>query len=331
LFLSPVTVARDFTDAEVSHVAHPDWFVNDPFVDLETIRVEAQTEGRQGIMVLFTTQGCSYCDAFVRRSLGNPQLASRLRAQFASVGLEVFDDTEMTSPSGQQLPIKQFAETEGAEYTPTLLFYGDDGTRILRVVGYQSPERFGRILAYLSEEGYRTESLRDYLARDARPVNDRGEMRDDPLFMTPPYALDRSRLPAQKPLMVLFERPGCEACDAFHSDVMALKEIRELLERFEIVRLDATDAKMPVMAPDGARTTAADWFETTEFTRLPAMLFFDENGKEVQRTDALVMRQRMMNTLNFVLERAYEKGWSYQRFARSKGIERARQRAQSMQ
>jgi hypothetical protein len=30
----------------------------------------------------------------------------------------------------------------------------------------------------------------------------------------------------------------------------------------------------------------------------------------------------MMNSVNFVLEKAYKKGWTYQRFARSKAIER---------
>ena len=32
----------------------------------------------------------------------------------------------------------------------------------------------------------------------------------------------------------------------------------------------------------------------------------------------------MLNATNLVLERAYEKGWHYQRFARTKAIERNR-------
>jgi hypothetical protein len=30
----------------------------------------------------------------------------------------------------------------------------------------------------------------------------------------------------------------------------------------------------------------------------------------------------MLNSLNFVLQRAYEKGWTYQRFARTSAIEK---------
>jgi hypothetical protein len=38
-----------------------------------------------------------------------------------------------------------------------------------------------------------------------------------------------------------------------------------------------------------------------------------------------MLRQRMMNSLLYTLERAYEKQWSYQRFARSKALERLQQ------
>jgi hypothetical protein len=58
------------------------------------------------------------------------------------------------------------------------------------------------------------------------------------------------------------------------------------------------------------------------------MLFFDEHGNEVLRTDALVLNQRMMNSLNFVIEQAYMKGWTYQRFARSKGAEKLQKQQQ---
>ena len=44
---------------------------------------------------------------------------------------------------------RQLAEAQGAGMAPTLLFFGPDGKRTLRAVGYQSPERFELILDYL--------------------------------------------------------------------------------------------------------------------------------------------------------------------------------------
>lgn len=324
------TAGEVFDDSEVLHIDYPDWFA-DSLLDLEDDLATAREAGKLGLMVLFTTEGCSYCDVFIRKSLGDPALAARVREHFVSVGLEIFDDSEMVAPDGTASPVKAFAGREGVMFSPTLLFFGPDGTRWLRVVGYQSPERFGRVLDYLTGEHRTSESLREYLLRTNPPAaaDVKQTLRDDALFMTPPYILDRSRWPASQPLLVLFETPGCADCDQFHDQVLADPAIREMLSGFDVVRLDADDSSTPVLAPDGKRTTPAAWFESNEMSRLPALMFFDEQGRQVLTTDALVLKQRMENSLNFVLERAYEKGWTYQRFARSKGIERSLRRQQA--
>ena len=322
--------AKDFVDSEIRHIEFPDWF-KDSFLDLKEDLNEALTDGKLGLMILFTTEGCSYCDLFIEKSLGDPRIASRVHSHFDSVGLEIFDDSEMVDLLGASLRIKQFAKREGVEYSPTLLFYGENSERLLRAVGYQSPERFGTILDYLIGRHYRSETFRDYvngLAAKASASHPALELRADPLFLQPPYALDRSRFPADRPLLVIFEKTACAECEEFHTKVLALNEVRAELEKFEIARFDGADKKTPVLTPDGRKVAPSQWFEQTGFTRVPGLLFFDENGNEVLRTDALVLRNRMMNSLGFVLEKAYKKGWTYQRFARSKAIERQQKRQQ---
>ena len=317
--------AKEFDDSEIKHVEYPDWFKKDPFTNLAETLQTARADGKQGLMVLFTTDGCSYCDLFIRKSLGNPKIASLVQANFSSVGLEIFDDAEMTDLRGKETAIKQFAKREGVEFSPTLLFYGDGGTRVLRAVGYQSPERFVKIIEYVTGNRFQHESLSEYfsrLAREDKTAPSKIGLKQDPMFSNPPYALERGRFPASQPLLVIFEQVGCKECLEFHKDVLALNEVRGILKQFEIVRLDIDDARTPILAPTGERVTPASWFEQTSFSRVPALLFFDEKGNEVLKTDALVLRQRMMNSMNYVLERAYEKDWSYQRFARSKGLER---------
>lgn len=317
--------AERFDDSAVKHIAYPAWFVDSPFHDLQEDLRAALADGKHGLMILFTTEGCSYCEAFIRKSLGDPGIAGAVQQGFAAVGLEIFDDTELTDPRGATLSTKAFAAREGAAFAPTLLFYGKDGETLLRVVGYQSPERFRAILAYVRGGHYRNEPLRTYLARLAshtpKPAS-AAVLRQDPLFAAPPHQLDRSRLPAEKPLLVIFETAGCDDCTVFHDEVLAADDIRALLARFDVVRLDAADSNTPVVAPDGGRTTPAAWFERAEFTRTPALQFFDERNAEVLKTDTLVLRQRMRNSLLYVLEHAYAQGMTYQRFARSKSLER---------
>ena len=326
-----IVLAKDFDDAVSEHIGHPSWFVESPFNDLEGLLDNALSEGKTGLMVLFTTQGCSYCDQFIRVSLGNPKIAGRVQGSFAAVGLEIFDDREMTDPGGESLSIKAFAKREGAGYSPTLLFYGEDGKRLVRNVGYQSPQRFSRILDYLIDGHAGRVSLRDYLrevATSDAETQANPHLNTDPLFMRPPYALDRSHFAAEQPLLVIFEKPACQACDDFHREVLALEEIRGLLDGFEIARLDAEDDKTPVIAPDGKPTTPAQWWARTHFSRLPTLVFFAENGRQVLETDALVKRQRMLNSVNYVLQRAYEKDWTYQRFARTTAIEKLNRQKQ---
>jgi len=319
--------AAGIDDSEIKHIVYPDWFSESLFFDLPEELENARSGGKLGVMVLFTTEGCSYCHLFVRKSLGDPDLAALVQQHFESVGLEIFDDREMTDTRGVAMPIKQFADQEGAEFAPTLLFYGLDGERMLKVVGYQSPERFRLVLEYLVDDHFRTQTLAQFfqqrvMARQARVTAADAGLAQDPLFAGPPYALDRRESPASRPLLVIFERADCLECDEFHTAVLAEGEVRETLGRFEVVRLDAADSQTGLVTPDGRTLTPAAWFDESEFTRTPALMFFDEHGARVLETDALVLRQRMMNSLNYVLEGAYEKGWTYQRFARTKAIER---------
>jgi len=319
--------ADNFDDSQIKHIEYPDWFSENLFHDLSEELEIAGSRGKQGLMVLFTTEGCSYCYLFVQKSLGNPDLASRVQRQFESVGLEIFDDREMTDPRGTDMPIKQFAQHEGAEFAPTLLFYDLDGNRILKLVGYQSPERFGHVLDYLDGGHFRTEPLREYFAKlsetrgrpAARPVPG---LRTDPLFSKPPYRLVRGATSETPPLLVIFERAACDECDEFHDKVLAQPDVRETLGRFQVVQLDADDEETAVTTPDGGTVTPASWFHQEGFSRVPALMFFDQGGALALTTDALVLEQRMMNSLNFVLAGAHEKGWTYQRFARSQAIAR---------
>jgi thioredoxin-related protein len=312
----------------------PEWFDDSPFLDLEEAISEGSNEGKKGLMILFTTQGCSYCEQFIRDSLGDPKIAALVQEKFSSLGLEIFDDAEMVTPTGETMAVKHFAKKEGVGFAPTLLFYDNQGKRVLRQVGYQAPQRFLHLMDYVAENHYQSQNLRDFIiSKQVKNPTAYAKLRSDKLFDEPPYALDRSHFDASEPLMVLFEKKGCNECEDFHRNVMQLKHVRETLNNFQIVRMDVDDEKTPVLLPNGKFTTPSSWFTQTSFSRLPALMFFDEKGKQALKTDALVRDDRMMNSLNYMLEKAHLKNWTYQQFARSKAIEKSQQQAvsQSMQ
>lgn len=321
----PALQAANFEDSKISHVAYPDWFSNNPFLELNEELANARASDKQGLMVLYTTEGCSYCAVFVEKSLRDPDIAATVKQHFNSVGLEIFDDTSLVTPQGQETTVKAFAKQEGVMFSPTILFYDQEGKRVLRITGYQSPERFKTSLRYVIGKHYQSQTMADYVQSisnpEATPLST-ARLREDPLFTRPPYILQRNVIAASQPLLVIFEKTACEECDAFHDKVLADKQVRDSLKRYDVVRLDSRDKKTVIIRPDGSRTTPASWYQQHGFSRTPALLFFNESGQAAIKTDNLVMQQRMMNSIQYVNERAYTKGWSYQRFARSKAIER---------
>ncbi len=321
-----VAAVDDFDDGAIYQVHYPAWF-KDSFLNLQEDADEAREAGKQGLFVFFSTQGCSYCHLFIETSLSDPAISDRLHTHFDSIGLEIFSDAELTDFAGEQTRVKTFALDQGVQFAPTMLFFDGDGTRLLRLTGYYEPERFSAVLDYLIGGHHRQQGLREFLAERAAPTQAEG-LSDDALFADPPYALDRSRMPAQRPLLVLFEGAQCARCARFHEEVLGDMPIRERLAGFDVVRLDAGDADTPVLTPAGERTDPKSWYAELGFTELPALVFFNESGEQVLATDAWVLKSRMNNVIGFVSDRAYEQGWNYQRYARSQALKKAAAGAQ---
>ena len=111
----------------------------------------------------------------------------------------------------------------------------------------------------------------------------------------------------------------------FHNDVLNLKDIRFALSGFQIVQMDVDDDETRVLLPDGKLSTPAKWFKQSGFSRLPALMFYNETGDLSLKTDAYVLHNRMMNSIYYMREKAYLKDWIYQQFARSKAIDKSQE------
>jgi thioredoxin-related protein len=125
--------------------------------------------------------------------------------------------------------------------------------------------------------------------------------------------------------MVLLEKNGCSDCNDFHKNVLTIDKVRKSLKKFNVVRLDIEDRTTEITLPDGKKTTAAAFYADSAMSRVPALMFFDASGNKALETDALVLESRMMNSINYTLDKAHEKDWTYQRYARTRSIERSLQ------
>ena len=254
-------------------VIYPDWF-KQSFYDLQDDLQQALDAGKQGLAVFFSEKSCSYCKAMVEKTFREPDIARSLRQNYDVVSLDVFSDVEMVDPKGNSHWAKDFAILEKAQFTPTLIFYGKDGDTLLRIVGYQSPIKMRAVLGYLEGGHYTRMSLRDYINK--QPL-DQSSTRQTKV-------IDLQRDSGNtKPLLVIFESPDCQKCPQFRS-MLEAPVMQPYLQQMQLAFVSSSPTQR-VVTPRGRSLSGAAWSDQLELLHSPAMVYFDERGKEVLRVD----------------------------------------------
>lgn len=283
---------------------HPDWFKKS-LLDLREDLNEAAQAGKQGLMVYFGQARCAYCHRLLQVNFGQEDITNYTRQHFDLVALDARGPREVTLLDGAAMTEQEFAQLEETNFTPSILFYDREGREALRLRGYYPPYQFRAALEYVADGHYAHETFRDYLARgDDRLVFDAEDLNEEDFFAAPPYDLDRSRLPGERPLVVFFERGDCHACDVLHGQLLRDPGLRAMVQDLDSVQLDMR-ATTPVVTPSGQRSRVRDWAATLGLFHAPTLIFFDEHGREVLRLDSLVRFYRLGQVLSYISSRAY--------------------------
>jgi len=293
---------------------HPEWFSHS-FLDLQEDLKEAQNEGKLGIAVYFGQKDCAYCEKLLEINFGKEEdIVQYTRKHFNVIPIDIWGSKEVIDIKGNELTEKEFAEQEKTHFTPSLIFYTDDGKEALKLRGYHSPYKFQAALEYVVSGYYTKEPLSDYMQRaDPPPKFEIGEITTEPFFDSEPYALDRRHFPAHAPLVVFFEQQDCHACDILHSDPLSDTQTRELLQGFQSLQVNMW-ADTPVLTPNGDKLTAKQWAKNLGIFYAPTLVFFDEQGAEIMRIDSVVRLYRLRGVLNYVLSKGYKKAPTMQRW-----------------
>ncbi|MCK7576284.1 MAG: thioredoxin fold domain-containing protein [Chromatiales bacterium] len=272
-------------------------------LDLRADLESAIAAGKRGLVVYFGQEHCVHCERFKQVNLADPDSVAYLRRYFDLVSVDIRSRAEVGTLEGERLDAHTWARREQTDFTPSLLFYDAEGRLALRLRGYYPIYQFRAALEYVADGHYQRESFDDYLARgDERLVFDGEDLNDQPFFSPPPHVLDR-RIPSARPLAVFFERGDCHPCDVLHGRVLRAPEIRRRFEALDAVQLDRR-SDTPVITPAGERTTARAWADALGVRHAPAILFFDERGRELQRLDSVVGFQRLGPVLDDIFAHA---------------------------
>lgn len=297
----------------------PDWFKLS-FLELSIDIEEAKEQNKKGVIVYFGQKFCPYCKAHLEKNWGRDDIVKYTKDNFDVIAINIKGQRPVTNIDGKTYTEKMFSALKKTDFTPSVIFYNSEGQEVLRLRGYRPPYQFRAALEYVADKHYATENFRDYMARAELALGfGKEELNDNDLFNSPPYLLDRSRIKAEQPLMVIFESKRCHACDVLHGGPLAKTEIETKLLQLEAVQLDI-HSQQPILTPDGKRTSAKKWAEKLNINYSPTIVFFDEKGKEIIRIESVVWFYRLRNVLNYVLTGAYKKYPTFQLWRQAKNM-----------
>ena len=301
------------------HEEHPAWF-KVSFLDLfEDIEDAANNNKR--LMVYYFQDGCPYCKILLEENFSQREIAEKTQKYFDVVAINLWGDREVYV-ADKQYTEKQFAEALKVQYTPTLLFFDENNKIIFRANGYYPPEKFSALLDYIGNKQESLVSYQDYMEK-VNPQPATGRLHDDINSVVSIDDLSQT----DKPLLVMFEQKKCSPCDELHLDIAKRKESVELLSRFNVAVLDMWSDRV-VKTPSGKNMKIRDWAKKLDVKYAPSLLFFDESGKEVFRSDAYLKAFHTQTVMDYVATGAYKTQSNFQRYVdqradhlREQGIE----------
>jgi len=295
----------EFDDIPLTElITYPDWF-KQSFLDLQEDLDEAISNDKQGIIVYFGQKRCAYCKRLMEVNFKLPDIVQYTQKHFDVVAIDIWSPEELTTPAGEQMSEREYALRMSTNFTPSLIFYTKDGHIALRLRGYYAPYQFRAALEYVAGEHYLREQFPVYMARgDSTLRFEVEDLVEEDFFIPPPFNLDRSRFPGDRPMAVFFEQGNCHACDVLHTQPLKQKAIQDLFNRFDSMQLDMW-ADTPIITPDGTNTTARKWARELGVFYAPSVIFFDEHGKEIIKVESVVHFFRLRNVLNYILTKGY--------------------------
>ena len=287
------------------HEEKPAWF-KVSFLDLFEDISEAADNNKR-LMVYYYQDGCPYCKKLLEDNFSQRNISNKTQQYFDVVAINLWGDQEVIV--GDKIYTeKEFAEALKVQYTPTLLFFNEENKIVFRANGYYPPEKFSALLDYIGKKQESKLSYQDYMIA-VNPQPSTGRLHND--INTVNSLTDLSD--QNKPLLVMFEQRKCDACDELHLDILNRKESVALLSGFNVVVLDMWSNEL-ITSPAGEKIKIRDWAKKLNVKYAPSLLFFNNKGKEIIRTDAYLKAFHTQTVMDYVSSGAYRTQSNFQRF-----------------
>lgn len=101
---------------------------------------QAQADNRP-VFVYFGRYGCGFCDKTNKVGFADPRVKAAYTKNYILVYVNSESMDRLTLPSGERITEMQLGERLNTLGTPVFFFLRPDGEQLLKVYGYQGPEK----------------------------------------------------------------------------------------------------------------------------------------------------------------------------------------------
>jgi len=141
----------------------------------ETNRLD-QLVGRQGrpLAVFFESGNCPNCQVMHEKILTD-EPTRKLVKSMSSVQFDVQSKQSITTPEGSQTTVADWANALGVGYTPSVVFFDDEGAEVMRIEAFVKTFHFQSVFAYVLEKAYLLEpSFQRYISARGDRIREAG-------------------------------------------------------------------------------------------------------------------------------------------------------------
>ena len=110
-------------------------------------------DSNKPLAVYFESTNCTECATMHNRILTD-KATRKLVKQVNNVQFDVTSTTQITTPDGRQITVSDWARELGIAYTPSVVFFDEDGIEVMRISAFLKTFHFQSVYAYVLDKAY---------------------------------------------------------------------------------------------------------------------------------------------------------------------------------
>ncbi len=153
-FLIPILVSCLLMAATLGDDGlYDDALFHESFLDMQEDAALAKDEGKI-LMVVVEQRGCPYCREMHEVNFAKAEIREAIEAGFYPVQLDLWGSREVVDFAGEPMEERDFIVDNNIQFTPTTLFFDENGEELFRMPGYFKPFHHLAVLDYVSTGEY---------------------------------------------------------------------------------------------------------------------------------------------------------------------------------